>query len=122
MYELIINNSRYFKIEQEKSDYYLISLGPFTLLPGHTKLNTLVELNFDRQFICLFELERRPIDHGLILQAVDFPENILHFDVINLKNTPFFVEANTRIAKINFTKKQFLDSYIIFKNCEINQQ
>ena len=122
MYELIIHGSPYFKIEQIKADYYLTSLTSFVILPGHTKLDSKIEINFDHTFLCLIQLERPQLEHGLLLQAIDFPNGILNIDLVNLKNTPFFVEANTKIAKINFTQKQFLDCYFVFKNNDINQQ
>ena len=121
MYELVIQQSQYFKIEQIKADYYLITLNNFVILPGHTKLNTQLELNFEDKFLCILQLERNPIENGIILQATDFPENILNFNLVNLRNVPFFVEANTRIAKINFAVKQILAAYFIFRNNEINQ-
>ena len=122
MYELIIHGSPYFKIEQIKADYYLTSLTSFVILPGHTKLDSKIEIHFDEKFLCLIQLERPQLEHGLLLQAIDFPNGILNIDLVNLKNTPFFVEANTKIAKINFTQKQFLDCYFVFKNNDINQQ
>ena len=122
MYELIIQGSPYFKIEQIKADYYLISLTSFVILPGHTKLDSKIEINFDERFLCLIQLERPQLEHGLLLQAIDFPNGILNIDLVNLKNTPFFVEANTKLAKINFTQKQFLDCYFIYKNNDINQR
>ena len=122
MYELIIHGSPYFKIEQIKADYYLTSLTSFVILPGHTKLDSKIEIKFDEKFLCLIQLERPQLEHGLLLQAIDFPNGILNIDLVNLKNTHFFVEANTKIAKINFTQKQFLDCYFVFKNNDINQQ
>ena len=114
MFELIIEANKYFKIDQTKHDYFLINLIEFTLFPGHTKLETYIDIIFDEKFLCHLTLEHDVIRNGIIKQTVTFPENKLTLDLVNLKNIPFFVPKNTKIATFNFTVKQPLDTFFLY--------
>ncbi len=114
MYELIIENNNFFKIEQTKKDYTLINEIEFQLLPGHTKLETFIEIIFDDLFICHLKLEREVIKNGIIKQTLSFPNNRLTLDLVNLKSTPYLVPKNTKIATFSFSAKQPLDTYFLY--------
>ncbi len=115
MYELILECSEFFRIEQTKSDYYLITNTNFPILPGHTQLNTKIEVIFDDHFLCLLQLEQLAVNNGILQQHTSFPNNYLTIDVVNLNSEPFFVAENTKLAKINFITKQTLDTFFLYK-------